>query len=153
MFAKVKIWSPLLFVVLLAGMLGACMNPAPEVPPTSEMPSGQVDRVEVVYFHRPQRCQGCIHAEEVARYTLGKYFQDKLGSGQVTWRVINLGDSENAAIVKKYSAYTSSLFINVVKDGTDHIEEVMDIWFLLDDDEAFIEVVRSSIENGLKEIE
>jgi len=78
------------------------------------------------------------------------YFKDELASGKVTFEAFNVEDKENATIVKKYGAFTSSLFINTVRDGTYHIEEVTDIWFLLGNDEAFVEVVKSKIERSLK---
>jgi hypothetical protein len=77
------------------------------------------------------------------------YFNDKLASGKLTFRSIDVQNSENAAIVQKYGAYGSQLFINTVKDGTDHIEQVTDIWFVIGDDEAFVEIVKSKIEKSL----
>ena len=125
---------------------------APKEHPTSDVSSGPADRVEVVYFHRTQRCGGCIYAEDRIRYTVETYFTDELASGKVTFEVLNVGDKENATVVEKYGAFTSSLFINTVRDGTDHIEEVTDIWLLLGNDEAFVGVVRSEIEKSLKEV-
>ncbi|GAI09514.1 unnamed protein product [marine sediment metagenome] len=110
-------------------MLCACGSPAPEVsskPGTSSLPA---DRVEVVYFHRAQRCNSCIYAEAGIHYTVETYFKDELASGKVIFKAVNIGDKENATIVKKYGAFTSSLFINTIREGTDHIEEVTDIWF------------------------
>ena len=147
---KAKGWGLFLLIILIAGMLCACGSPAPEVPSTSDTSSTLVDRVEVTYFHRTQRCYSCIYAETGIRYTLETYFKDELASGKVTFEVFNVEDGENATIVKEYSAFTSSLFINMTRDGTDHIEEVKDIWFLLGNDEAFIEVVRGKIEESLK---
>ena len=147
---EVKIWSLFLLVVLVAGMLCACGSPAPEVPSTSDISSVRADRVEVVYFHRAQRCSGCIYAEAGIRYTVETYFEDEVASGQVTFQALNVEHKENATIVKKYAAFGSSLFINTIRDGTGHIEEVRDIWFVLDNDEAFVEVVKSKIEGSLK---
>ncbi len=123
---------------------------APKERPTSDVSSGPADRVEVVYFHRTQRCYNCFYAEEGTRYTIETYFADELASGKLTFEVVNVQDEENAAIVKKYGAFTSSLFINTIRDGTDHIEQVSEIWFVLGNDEAFVEVVRSKIEKSLK---
>ena len=150
MLAKVKIWSSFLLTILVAGMLCACGSPAPEVPSPSDTSSTPADRVEVIYFHRAQRCYSCIYAEEGARYTVETYFADELASGKVTFEAFDVGDKENATIVKKYGAFTSSLFINTIRDGTDHIEEVADIWFVLGKDEAFMEIVKSKIEKRLK---
>ncbi|MBA7663338.1 hypothetical protein ES703_71378 [subsurface metagenome] len=150
MLAKVKIWSSFLLTILVAGMLCACGSPAPEVPSPSDTSSTPADRVEVIYFHRAQRCYSCVYAEEGTRYTVETYFADELASGKVTFEVFNVEAKENAAIVKKYGAFTSSLFINTIRDGTDHIEEVADIWFVLGKDEAFMEIVKSKIEKRLK---
>ena len=125
---------------------------APREHPTSETSSPPADRVEVVYFHRAQRCQGCIYAEAGTRYTLETYFKDELGSGKLVFKTVNVEDKENAPIVKKYGAFTSSLFVNTITDGTDHIEEVTDIWLVLGNDKAFVEVVKSNIERSLEEI-
>ncbi len=150
MLAKVKIRSSFLLIILVAGMLCACGSPAPEVPSTSGTSSVPADRVEVVYFYRTQRCRSCIYAEAGIRYTVETYFADELASGKVIFKAVNVGDKENATIVKKYGAFSSSLFINTIRDGTDHIEEVTDIWFVLGKDEAFVEVVRGKIEKSLK---
>jgi len=148
--AKVKICSSFLLIILVAGMLCACGSPAPEVPSTSDTSSVPADKVEVVYFHRAQRCSGCLYAEAGVRYTVETYFADELASGKVIFKAVNVGDKENAIIVKKYGAFTSSLFINTIREGTDHIEEVTEIWLLLGKDEEFVSLVKSKIEKSLK---
>ena len=80
------------------------------------------------------------------------YFKDELASNELTFRAVNLEDKGSAAIVKKYGAFTSSLFINTIRDGTDYIDEVKEIWFFVGNDKAFVEVVKSKIEESLEEI-
>jgi len=118
-------------------------------PPTSNNSTGPADRVDVVYFHRTQQCYSCRYAEEGTRYTVETYFADELASGKLTFQSLDVQDGENAAIVQKYGAYGSQLFINTVKDGTDHIEQVTDIWLVIGKDEAFVEIVKDRIEKSL----
>ncbi len=123
----------------------APVKPEPEPSSASSAPN----LLEVIYFHRPQRCSGCVYAEAGTRYTLETYFAEKLISGKIDFKVINLSDEANAAIVEHYGAYTSALFINSKKDGDENIEEVKEIWFLLGKDSEFIALVKSKIDRYL----
>jgi len=143
-----KTLSHILLVCLALSLMVGCASST--TPPPSDTSLGPADRVDVVYFYHTPRCPRCIHAEEDICYTVETYFADELASGKVTFQVLDVQDEENAAIVNKYRAYTSSLFINTIRDGTDHIEEVTYIWLLLGNDEAFTEAVRSKIEKSLK---
>jgi len=123
----------------------------PDTPPIPEPepPAIQADRVELVYFHRAQRCASCIYAEDGVRYTLEKYFEEELANGIISFEVYNLGEEENAALVEEYGAYTSSLFINVIRGDTNNIEEVNEIWLVVGDNDAFVETVKNRIEETL----
>jgi len=126
--------------------------PSSESPPTpdSDHTSPPTNRVEVVYFHRQQRCNSCIWAEEHIRYALETYFKDELDSSKLTLASINVQDPSNTAIIEKFGAYTSQLFINAVTGDTEHIEHVSEIWQLIGNDEAFCNVVRTKIEKALE---
>ena len=156
--------------VLVVGLLCACTSqaatptPPPEEPtvpseitttPPDEPSTSQNQRVDVVYFHRPQRCVTCLCFEERIRYVVSTYFQSELDSGKMTFGVYNVGDSKNTSIVKKYGAYSSQLFINTVKDGTDHIRDIQDIWSwrCTSNKAGFDQQVKSVIEQSLEEIE
>ncbi len=136
-------------VVCLAVWLILAYGISPATSPTSNNSSGLADKVEIVYFHRTQQCYSCRYAEEGTRYTVETYFDDELDSGRLTFQSVDVQDNKNAAIVEKYGAYTSSLFINAIKDGTDHIEEVTDVWLAIGNDEAFVEIVKSEVEKSL----
>lgn len=141
----------LLSVCLVISLMAGC-KASSAIPPAADgedTSAYYVEMVEVVYFHRAQRCQSCIYAEEETIYTMETYFQDEMASGKMTFRSVNLDDEENTAILEKYDAYTSSLFINAIIDGTDQIKEITEIWFLIGDDQAFMEEVRSEIAKSL----
>ena len=110
-----------------------------------------LNRVDVVYFHRPQRCPTCLCFEERIVYVVNTYFQDELKSGKLTFGVYNIGDSKNADIARKYGAVGSQLFINTVKDGTDHIRDIKKIWSwnCRTNKQGFDQQVKSAIEQSL----
>ena len=154
----------LLIVIPVIGLLCACANPSPvTAPPPDESskpseivtppdePSGLPDRLDVVYFHRPQRCKTCICFEERISYVVNTYFQEELAGGKLTFKVLNLGDEENAVIASKYNAISSQLFINTVSEGVDHIEDIREIWDwgCTRNEEGFDEAVRTTIEQSL----
>ncbi len=155
-----------LFVILAIGLLVACSNPAPPATPSANEPSDapvasptsdetSPNRVDVVYFHRPQRCPTCLCFEERIRYVVNTYFQNELNSGKMTFGVYNIGDSKNATLVKKYGAISSQLFINTVKDDTENIRDIQDIWSwsCRSKKESFDQQVKSVIEQSLKDEE
>ena len=151
----IRILCPLILTCLVLLLVAGCTQsstapPIPEEPPTWDTSTGPVDRVEVVYFHRTSRCSGCIYAEEATRHTVEDYFEDELANGKLNLEVLDVEDKENAVVVDKYGAFTSSLFINTIRGGTDHIEEVEEIWYFLGDDEEFVEVVKNKIEKSLR---
>ena len=152
--------------VLLVGLLCACTSQAvPPTPPPEEPavppevtttppdePAELVNRVDVVYCHRPQRCVTCLCFEERIRYVMSTYFQEELESGKMTFGVYNIGDSKNAAIVKKYGAVGSQLFINTMKNDTDNIKDIQEIWDwkCRTDKVGFDQKVRNVIEQSLQ---
>ena len=120
-------------------------TPTPEPGPTP-----RADRVDVVYFHRTNRCYSCNYAEAATLYALEAYFQEELDSGKLTFGSVNVQDDSNAAIIEKYGAYTSQLFINTVTDDTGHIEHVTEIWNFIGDDEGFTLLIRTKVTNALE---
>ena len=152
MLNKVRLFTFFLLIVLLVGILCACGNRTTEIPSTSTTPGITANVVEVIYFHRTQRCNSCTYAENGTRYTLETYFKEELASDRISFKSINVEDKKNTVIVKKYGAFTSSLFINTIKDGTDHIVEVKEIWFVLGKDKAFVELIKGEIEESLEGI-
>jgi hypothetical protein len=162
--------------ILAVGLLFACASPAiPPTPPpdepatpsettttpsdnssisqTQDKPLDLLNRVDVLYFHRPQRCPTCLCFEERIRYVVSTYFQNELDSGQMTFGVYNIGDSQNTDIVNKYGAVSSQLFINTVKGGTDHITDIQDIWSwsCRTNKAGFDQQVKNVIEQSLKD--
>jgi hypothetical protein len=84
--------------------------------------------------------------------TVESYFSDELGNGGLIFKTLDVQDSANAEMIDKYEPYGSSLFINMVMAGEDHIQDITDIWFHIGDDDKFISVVKTEIEIALESI-
>ncbi len=125
---------------------------AKDEPAPAPRPAPQANRVDLVYFHRTNRCYSCNLAEAATRYTLEAYFQEELDSGKITFQSVDVQKSADSTLVAKYGAYTSQLFINTVIDNADHIEHISEIWQLIGDEEGFILFMRTKINNALEEI-
>jgi hypothetical protein len=87
-----------------------------------------INRVDVIYFHVNQRCVTCLCFEEHVNTVIEKYFGDAIGSGKLTYRVLNAQLPQNAAIAKKYGVVGSQLFINTINNNVDNIEDIAQIW-------------------------
>jgi hypothetical protein len=152
-------------VILILGLLAACSGTPATSPPTdkqvntpitltpsSQNPVSKPERVELVYFHSPQRCPTCICFEERINKVVQAYFQNELKNGGLTWGVYDLGDNKNAAIITKYRAVGSQLFINTITGGIDNIKDIQEIWNwgCLKNDERFDKSVKNVIDLSLR---
>jgi hypothetical protein len=124
----------LIVSLLLIGLAGCSattpsQTQAPEgEPPTSPPTTTPTVKVDLLYFHRPQRCTKCLCFERRVSDVVSEYFQDQIDSGQLTFQILNIGDKENYALVQKYGAVGSQLFINTIINGEEHIKDVQEIW-------------------------
>ena len=111
--------------------------------------------MDVIYFHRPQRCVTCLCFEERIRSVMGTHFREELESGTLTLQVLDLGDRKNEALAEKYVVVGSQLFIVAVRDGAESVRDVQEIWSwdCLGDREGFDEAIRSCVARTLKGLE
>jgi hypothetical protein len=79
-------------------------------------------------------------------------FAQQLQSGELSFEVLNVEDEANSATAERYGAHTSSLFINTVDEGQDHIEEVTSAWLVVNDSNALADLVKVEIQEHLESI-
>jgi hypothetical protein len=160
----------LLVVLVICGLLPGCASPATVIspeppvrieapqPPPAAIPKPPADlpanRVEVAYFHMPQRCVTCICFEQRADYVVKTYFQNEMASGKLTFQIYNIGDKSNVAIVKRYNALGSQLFVNMIINNDDHIKDIQDVWdwHCTSDKPGFDDKVRTVIKQSLEAV-
>jgi len=120
-------------------------TPVRQIKDLSQLPPGQVEHIEVAYFHRTQRCEGCIKAEQLTRKALETYFADRLKSGEISLVVADVQKPRNAALAQKYGAWSSSLYLGILKGGVEYTWPVNDIWFTLNSDTRFMASLRNTL--------
>ena len=127
-------------------------NTTPEItePQPTPEPQAEVSQVNIVYFHRTNRCHSCKYTEAQTRATLDTYFADELASGKITFVSVDVQDESNAAIIEKYGAYGPQLFVSVLKGDTEIITEVQEFWDFIDDDEGFSNLIIDKANEALE---
>ena len=107
------------------------------------------DKIEVVNFHRTQRCWSCSTLGKLSEKTVNEKFADEVASGRVIFKAVNVELPENKEIVNLYRASGSSLYINAIKDGQDNISEDVTVWRLTTNEIQFKNYLRDKINNLL----
>lgn len=111
----------------------------------SVLPRGTVTHVDVVYFHRTQRCTACQNAGRYTRETVETYFANYLQRGVMSFRELDVEKAENAAVARKYAAAWSSLYLGVLIDGVEYLCPVEDIWFYTNNKSLFIAFLQKTL--------
>jgi hypothetical protein len=134
---------------------GERASTAPQPSPTasaeglmSKMVQQKADKIEVVHFHATQQCYSCITVGKYALKTIQERFPKEYENGMIVFRDINAELPENRDTVIQYQARGSSLFVNGITGGQDHIQEDVRVWRLVNDEQAFMDY----FEGKLKEL-
>jgi len=106
-------------------------------PTEAAMSCVPVDRIEVVHFHGTKQCASCIAVGTFAKKTLEESFPAEMQAGRIVFKDVNAELPENNEIVLRYQARGSSLFVNAISQGRDHIEEDATVWRLTTNEEQY----------------
>ena len=107
------------------------------------------EKIEVVHFHATQQCWSCVELGKMTELALEKRFPEEVENGRIEFLQINVDLPENSDTVEKYRATGSSLFVNYIYDGEDHIEEDVQVWRLLGSEIQFREYLGDKLEKYL----
>jgi hypothetical protein len=157
---KPSLWIGFMLVLLFISGLISCSGVTSTQPTTvspsaigatrlvndfSELPKGTPSHIEVVYFHRTVRCEACLNAESYTRETLARYFYPQMQSGLITLQVLDMEKPENAALVKKFDAAGSALYLSVLIQGIEYLCPNQDIWFYTSNKYLFVDTLRKKL--------
>ena len=85
-------------------------------------------KLKVYYFHITDRCSACYSIEENLRATLFTYFKKEIKRGIIDLHILNCELPENQKLVKKYTAYGSTLVVTEYKKGKELETEELSAW-------------------------
>ena len=111
--------------------------------------NSQIDKVQVFLFHATRRCSTCIAIGRLAGETVNERFQGELKLGQIEFKEINIDLPENKGLAQKFQANGSALYLNVIKDGTDNIEQDIKVWGLVGNTAQFKDYLENRINDLL----
>jgi aryl-alcohol dehydrogenase-like predicted oxidoreductase len=103
------------------------------------------DKIEVYYFHRTQRCSTCLAIGRFTRELIEDKFADKVKDGKIYFAEINIDLPENKELVNRFKASGQSLYINVINNGVDNIDQDLNIWRLVGNESKFKEYLENKL--------
>ncbi len=77
----------------------------------STKPASSIAKIEVVYFHAPNRCPSCVATETQTKQVLENLFRDEMKKGLVSFVSLDLKEGKNEALVEKYEIVFPTLLI------------------------------------------
>lgn len=109
-------------------------------------------KLKIIYFHAERRCPTCISIEENTKKTLNTYFASQLKDGTITLQVLNVAEDKNQAMVEKYEADGSGLFLTKVSGGKETTTDFTNFAFSYsrNQSEKFIAGLKAEIEKNLR---
>lgn len=137
-----------LFLIAISLLLLSCSG-KPKTENKQEV-SAQGDRVEVIYFHRKQRCVTCRAIEQLTNEVLEATFKNQIDKGAVVYKVIDISDPQNEAITDKYEVTWSSLYINGWKGGKETVNNMTEFSFA--NAKGSSDIFKEGIKNKINEL-
>ncbi len=103
------------------------------------------------YFHGNMRCNTCLNIEAYTEKAVQTGFPEKMESGVIELRVVNLDQPDNEHFVEDYELSNRSVVISQLENGTEVEWKRLDqVWQLVSDEDAFITYIQEET-NSLME--
>ncbi len=139
-------WRLIIFTAI-ALLTAAMCYPVIDGAYSSAEGAGGADSVQLLYFHRTQRCVSCNNAEQYSRETLDRYFADEVKSGKITMQSIDY--QQDKAMAEKYNVNMQGLKMVTTQNGQQTVKDVPEVWALVRDKEGCIGCLKGVIDAAL----
>jgi hypothetical protein len=139
-------WRIIIFSAIALLVAAACY-PAIYSVYSSAAGDGGADNIQLLYFHRTQRCVSCNNAEQYARETLDRYFTDDLRSGKISIQSIDY--QKDKAMADQYKVNMQGLKMVTTRNGQQTVKDVPEVWALVRDKEACISCLKGVLDKEM----
>jgi hypothetical protein len=120
----------------------------------ADIDSNTTTPIVLIYnFHGTHRCPSCVAIENATIETLNSFYREEVKAGKIKRFEINIDDPQNEELCKKYEAYGSSIYVTKILKGKAQTKNLTGegFKFALNKKEKFIEILKSTIDQFLKE--
>lgn len=109
-------------------------------------------KLEIIYFHSTNRCVTCYAAEIVTKSLLDENFKTQLDNGDITFKSLNIDESENNALIEKYQVGFSTLLLINHQNGKDEVTDftVTAFKYARNEPDKYKELLKSEINKVLR---
>lgn len=118
----------------------------------STKPASSIAKIEVVYFHAPNRCPSCVATETQTKQVLEKLFKAEMSKSLVSFVSLDLKEDKNEALVEKYEIVFPTLLI-LQKQGEKEVKTDFSgtaFQYAYTEPEKYEKLLQAEIHNQLK---
>ncbi len=108
-----------------------------------------INKVGVFYFHSNYRCTSCIFLQKYVEETINEFFQAELRDNKIEFKEVNIDLVENRALTQEFQARGSGLYIKVYFKENSLIEEDIQVWRYLNNEQQFKSYLKNKLNNLL----
>ena len=106
------------------------------------------------YFHGETRCPTCRNIEAYAHEAVQSGFSEELDSERMSWQVVNYETPDNTHFATDYEIVSSTVVLVRFSQGEQaDWRNLMRVWELVGDKDAFVNYVQSQAREMLDETE
>ncbi|HOJ95861.1 MAG TPA: nitrophenyl compound nitroreductase subunit ArsF family protein [Methanospirillum sp.] len=109
--------------------------------------------VEVYHFHETDQCYSCRVIGEMSEDLMNTSFRQEIDDGKIIFRHVNVDLPENSDIVSRFGPTSSSVMIGYSDETGFHAENLIQLWYKLDDKKAFSDELSGTIRKKLEIID
>ncbi len=113
------------------------------------IPPGDVEKVELLYFHPRIRCVSCNDIEKYAREVTKDEFAKEIKDGKLVFKSLEIDDPKNKKLVDELGVTGSSLYVVASGDGKREHSEIKSVWLHWNNPKRCKDIIASELNSVL----